>query len=163
MLALKRTAFKGASLYGRLFCSDARDKISTFYLQDKYGLDSPPSVDPGFGQGMITALASMAFGDGEFSEKEKEFVKGHFLTLNYPEKMIDDALENSADAMSSVVLLMANPKLERAKRIMLYDGLRVASSDKLESGEIMHIARMAKIMGIEERKCALTCNLTAHL
>ena len=127
--------------------SPSREAVAAFYLSDKYGLTAPPSNDEEFAKGMITALASAAFGDGDFSESEKKWIRGHFLTLNYPEEFVDSSLNDSAMNISSVVLLMQNPKLERAKKILIYDAIRAASSDHMKESELNMIAKLAYLMG----------------
>ena len=131
----------------RLLSTEARDAVSAFYLSDKYGLTAPPSTDIEFAKGMITALASTSFGDGNFSKEEQAWIRGHFLTLNYPEEFINATLNESAMNLASVVLLMHNPKLERAKKILLYDAVRAASSDCIHEGEMKIMSKLASVMG----------------
>ena len=82
------------------------EAVSSFYLSDKYGLSAPPSTDEVFAKGMITALVGTSFGDGNLSDAEKEWIRGHFLTLNYPEEFVETSLDESAMNLSAVVLLM---------------------------------------------------------
>mmetsp|Transcript_16704 Transcript_16704/g.31330 ORF Transcript_16704/g.31330 Transcript_16704/m.31330 type:complete len:139 (+) Transcript_16704:2-418(+) len=101
---------------------------------------------------MITALVSTSFGDGNFSESEKGWIRGHFLTLNYPEEFIEKAMSESATNLASVVLLMHNPKLERAKKIMLYDALRAASTDGIHEGEVKLLKKLASVMDVPKEE-----------
>ena len=79
--------------------------------------------------------------------RKKKWIRGHFLTLNYPEEFVDSSLNDSAMNISSVVLLMQNPKLERAKKILIYDAIRAASSDHMKESELNMIAKLAYLMG----------------
>jgi hypothetical protein len=94
-----------------------------------YGFKSAPSSDAVFGEGMITAVANTAFGDGEFSDDEKKWIRGHFLSQNYSEQVVDDALNNCTQSLVKVVKLMADPRLQKAKKMLIYDCFRVASVD----------------------------------
>lgn len=132
--------------------SASRDAVSAFYLSDKYGLTAPPSTDEDFAKGMITALVGTSFGDGKFSDAEKQWIRGHFLTLNYPEEFVDSSLDESAMNLSAVVLLMQNPKLQLAKKILLYDAIRAASSDQLQDGEMKKLSQLASLMDVSKEE-----------
>lgn len=109
--------------------------ISSFYHLDQYGFSSPLPYDPAFSEGVITTVANTAFGDGTFSADEKKWMKGHFLSLNYPEEIVDKALNDCTNSLEKVVQLIADPRLQNSKKMLIYDCFRLASVD----GECTHL------------------------
>lgn len=105
-----------------------RAAISAYYQMEQYGFTTSLPSDPAFGEGIITAVAHTAFGDGNFTSEEKGWIKGHFLSLNYPEETIDRAL-NCTNSLTNLIQLMADPRLYKAKKMLIYDCFRVANVD----------------------------------
>mmetsp|Transcript_5625 Transcript_5625/g.8563 ORF Transcript_5625/g.8563 Transcript_5625/m.8563 type:complete len:188 (+) Transcript_5625:67-630(+) len=134
--------------FKRSLCS-IREQIAAHYHMEQYGFTSAPSACADLEEGMIAAVTSSAFGDGSLSECEMHWIRGHFLSMNYDSKVIEEVL-NSSDQNNTLNLisLMEKSKLAKIRKLLVYDAIRAASADGLHELEEKAIRNFATTLDL---------------
>ena len=129
---------------------DEHTLAATWYYGEHFGFATAPSqTDREVTRNMALAVLAVANADGQVSPEERAWLVGYFAAKGYPSEVIAEVQTLTPPDLAAVPALMDLGILRLARRILIYDAIRAASTDGYHPREREAVRTVASALGVD--------------